>query len=40
LLAARLNFASRAFEGIGDEDPKITHHLSTDYISEDTTLQF
>ena len=30
LLAARLNFASRAFEGIGDEDPKITHHLSTD----------
>ena len=30
LLAARLNFASRAFEGKGDEDPKITHHLSTD----------
>ena len=40
LRAARFHFACRAFEGKGDEDPKITHHLSTDYISEDTTLQF
>jgi hypothetical protein len=31
LRAVRFHFACRAFEGKGDEDPKITHHLSTDY---------
>ena len=35
--ASVLEFARKE---MGDEDPKITHHLSTDYISEDTTLQF